>query len=178
MHFINIILSFFYQIKFWKDWFLEKVNNGEDKKIKWIEPFTLIRPLRSFYFFIYLIFLFFPFAIFCAMIIPYYILLSPLGIFGINKSNNKKLGFFQFLMDQIIYKSQLYLILFTLSLITQSYTFLGLNGLSATLIATLIVGFIFHIYNQYIPLESGIITQGLVNKLPTKKIPNYSSKNK
>jgi len=164
MLFANIFLCFFYQIIKWSAFFQDK--NVKNNKVFWKEPFTYFRPWRSFVLFLYCIFLFFPVLSILPFFTTFYSIFSPLGINGNILNTNINYGFSSFIKDVILYKSQLYLILLTFGLITQSSLYLGTNGLIGCIIGILIVFFCFHLYNQFIPKENKYETEGLV---PTKQ---------
>ena len=164
MLFINMILSFFYQIKYWSDFFMDRTVR--DGKVRWDEPFTYLRPWRSFCLFLYAIFLFFPMNFFIAFIVNIYTFFSPLFISGEINATKEPYGFFKCMQDVLLYKSQLFLILLTYGLIIQSMQFLGVNGLIGSLVGVAIAFFGLHLYNQYIPKDSVTSTPGLV---PTKQ---------
>ena len=69
---LNIILCFFNQVKHWNDFFMDK--NVKDNKVNWLEPFTYLKPWRMFLFFLYMMFLFFPFA----FTMPFFIVIYSL----------------------------------------------------------------------------------------------------
>lgn len=167
---INIFLSFFYQIKFWSDFFMDKqVKKGKDE-VEWNEPFTYLRPIRSFVFFLYIIFLFSPMIVILSIGITLYSIFSPAGITGKTEEGKGQVNFTNFVKDVLLYKSQLFLVILTLGLISQSASSLGTNGLIGCLIGTAIVFFILKLYNQYIPKDDPSVTPGLVSFQQAKKI--------
>jgi hypothetical protein len=163
---LNIILCFFFQVKFWKDFFMDK--NIKDNKVNWIEPFTYLRPWRAFLLFLYVIFLFFPMATMTPFILILYSFLSPLFISGENQSNKEPYNFAKFIKDVLLYKSQLFLIILSLGLIIDSNKYLGSNSMIGCIIGIIIVFFGLHLYNQYIPKNDLNLTPGLASLKPAK----------
>jgi hypothetical protein len=121
MIFINFCLSFFYLIKNWADFFMNKTV--KNNKVTWNEPFTYLRPWRWFLFILYCFFLFFPIVSMLPLLITFYSILSPLGINAKIYKTDIVIGFTTFIRDVILYKSQLYLILFTIALTASSPSF-------------------------------------------------------
>ena len=166
MFFINMILCFFYQLTNWSAFFQDK--DLKNNKVGWKEPFTYFRPWRAFVLFLYCIFLFFPVVSCLPFLTTFYSIFSPLGI-NANLFNTKiNYGFGSFIKDVILYKSQLYLILLTFGLLTQSSLYLGTNGVIGCIIGILIVFFCFHLYNQFIPKDEKYETEGLVSNNQAK----------
>jgi len=145
----NIILCFFYQIKNWSDFFMDK--SIKNNTVTWNEPFTYFRPIRAFLLMLYCFFLFFPLVSCLPLFTTLYSIFAPLGLTANIYKTNKSLNFLSFMKDVIMYKSQLYLILFTIGLLSQSSTYLGTNGFIACVVGVLIVFFILHLYNPFIP---------------------------
>ena len=156
----NMFLSFFYQIKYWGDFFMDR--SVKDGKVRWNEPFTYLRPWRSFCLFLYFIFLLFPMNFIIASIVNTYAFLSPLFISAELDATNQSYGFIQCLQDVLLYKSQLFLILLTYGLIAESIQYLGINGVIGCSVGIIIAFFFLHLYNQYIPKDSTVSTPGLV----------------
>jgi hypothetical protein len=168
MFFTNIILCFFYQLTNWSDFFKDK--NVKNEKVSWKEPFTYFRPWRAFVLFLYCLFLFFPVVSCLPLFTTFYSIFSPLGINAKLFNTNINYGFGSFIKDVILYKSQLYLILLTFGLLTQSSLYLGINGIIGCIIGILIVIFCFHMYNQFIPnnTDGKYESDGLVSGKPAK----------
>lgn len=168
MIFLNIILAFFYQFAHWSDFFMSKVI--KNNKVSWQDPLTFFRPLRAFFFFLYLLFLFVPFIVIFPLLTTLYSLFAPLGLDATIYKTDQKFGFLQFLKDVIVYKNQFYLILLTLGLLSQSSIYLGQNGIIGCLVGILIVMFSLHLYNQFVPNNDKFKnqTEGLVSSAPAK----------
>jgi hypothetical protein len=166
MLFLNIILAFFYQLSHWSDFFMHKVI--KNNKVVWEDPITFFRPLRAFFFFLYLLFLFVPFIAIFPLLTTLYSLFAPLGLSATIYKTDQQFGFLQFLKDVIIYKNQFYLILLTLGLLSQSSVYLGQNGIIGCLVGILIVMFGLHLYNQFVPNNDKYETEGLVSSAPAK----------
>lgn len=167
LFFSNFCLSFFYQIKFWTDFFMDKQVKKDD--VEWTKPFTYLRPIRSFVFFLYMIFLFFPMVFLLPIVLTLYSMFSPMGITGKTEENKSQVNFMNFMKDVLLFKSQLFLVILTFGLIMQSAKSLGTNGLIGSLVGTTIVFFILNLYNQYIPNDDPNVTPGLVSFEQAKK---------
>lgn len=163
---LNIVLCFFNQIKHWNDFFMDK--NVKDNKVNWLEPFTYFKPWRMFLFFLYILFLFFPFAFTMPFFIVIYSFISPLFISGETQNTKRTFNFLTFIKDVLIYKSQLFLIILSIYLILDSYKFLGSASTVGCAVGILIVFFGLHLYNQYIPKNDSNLTSGLVSTKPAK----------
>ena len=70
----------------------------------------------------------------------------------------------------LLYKSQLFLAILSLGLISQSDKSLGVNGLVGCLVGIAIVFFILNLYNPYIPQNDPNFTAGLAPVKQAKKI--------
>lgn len=167
LFFTNFCLTFFYQIKCWKDFFMDKQVKKDE--VEWTKPFTYLRPIRSFVFFLYMIFLFFPMVLLLPMGVTFYSIFAPAGISGKTEEGNSPINFTNFMKDVLLFKSQLFLLILTFGLISQSAKSLGTNGLIGCLIGTAIVFFILNLYNQYIPKDNPSVTPGLVSFQQAKK---------
>ena len=167
LFFTNFCLSFYYQLKYWKDFFMDKHIKKDE--VEWHEPFTYLRPLRSFLFFLYLIFFFFPMVCLLPIGMTLYTFLSPLFITGKVENTNTKVNFISFMKDVVLYKSQMFLVLLTFGLISQSGKSLGTNGMVGALVGTAIVFFMLNLYNPYIPKHDPNFTPGLVPFKQAKK---------
>jgi len=161
MYLLNMILCFFYQIKNWSDFFM--IKNIKNNNVSWNKPFSYFMPWRWFFFILYCFFLFFPIVSFLPMLISFYTIFSPLSISGKVENSNIKIGFLTFMKNVILYKSQLYLILFSIGLLIQSAKNLGSSGFIGCVIGILIAIFSFHIYNQVIPKNNKFETSGLAS---------------
>jgi len=171
MVFVNMALTFFYQIKCVGDFFLNK--NVKGNKVEWTEPFTYLQPFRLICLGVYAFFLFFlmVFLLPLFFILPYTIF-SPLTISAKIQNTNESYNFMNFIKDVFLYKSQLFMILLTYGLFTTSLKTLGSNALIGCIIGVLVVFFSFHLYNQYIPSNDANVTPGLVST----KTEKYNSK--
>lgn len=178
MMFINVCLTFFYQIKNWSDFFMNK--NIKNNTVSWDNPFTYFRPIRAFLFFLYCLFLFVPVISCLPFFTTFYSLLAPLGLKAYIYNTDNIINFSSFMKDVILYKSQLYLILFTYGLLTKSYSYLGSNGFIGCLVGVFIVFFLLHLYNPFIPTNNPNETPGLVseNKNITKNMNGGKNKKK
>jgi hypothetical protein len=167
MVFVNMALTFFYQIKCVGDFFLNK--NVKGNKVEWTEPFTYLQPFRLICLGVYAFFLFFlmVFLLPLFFILPYTIF-SPLTISAKIQNTNESYNFMNFIKDVFLYKSQLFMILLTYGLFTTSLKTLGSNALIGCIIGVLVVFFSFHLYNQYIPSNDTNVTPGLVSTKPAK----------
>jgi len=167
MVFVNMALTFFYQIKCVGDFFLNK--NVKGNKVEWTEPFTYLQPFRLICLGVYAFFLFFlmVFLLPLFFILPYTIF-SPLTISAKIQNTNESYNFMNFIKDVFLYKSQLFMILLTYGLFTTSLKTLGSNALIGCIIGVLVVFFSFHLYNQYIPSNDANVTPGLVSTKPAK----------
>ena len=171
--FVNTILCIFYQIKHWSDFFMNK--NIKNNTVTWSEPFTYLRPWRWFLFFLYCLFLFFPVVSCLPLITTLYSIFAPLGLSAHVYKSDKTIGFLSFMRDVIMYKSQLYLILFSFGLFIQSSTYLGYNGLIGCFVGILIVMFVLNLYKQVIPTNDKLETEGLVSNAQAKIITKGGS---
>ena len=158
---LNIGLCFFFQVKYWNDFFMDK--NVKDNIVNWREPFTYLRPWRAFLLFLYFIFLFFPFALMSPFVLILFSFLAPLFCVGENQTTKQPYNFATFIKDVLLYKSQLFLIILSLGLIMDSNKYLGSNSLIGCVVGILIVFFGLHLYNQYIPKDDTNISPGLVS---------------
>jgi hypothetical protein len=166
MVFVNMALTFFYQIKCAKDFFMGKNEKGN--KVEWFEPFTYFQPFRLICLGLYAFFLFFPIVFLLPILIVIYTIFSPLFISGNIQNTKTPFGFAHFLRDVLLYKSQLFIIIMTYGLLTISQKTLGTNALIGCIIGILIVFFSFHLYNQYIPKNDSNLTPGLASTKPAK----------
>jgi len=162
MLFANMGFSFFYQIKHWSDFFMDR--SVKDGTVRWNEPFTYLRPWRSFCLFLYAIFLFFPMNCFLPLIASTYTFFAPLFITAQVETTKQTYGFMQCFQDVFLYKSQLFLILLTFGLISNSIQYLGINGLIGCLVGIVIAFIGLHLYGQYIPKDNPASTPGFVSK--------------
>jgi hypothetical protein len=176
MIFFNMILCFFYLLKNWSDFFMNKSIKND--KVEWNEPFTYLRPWRWFIFILYCFFLFFPIASILPLIITLYSIFAPLGLTANIFNTNQTIGFTTFVKDVMIYKKQLYLIMLTYVLFSQASINLGINGMIGCFVGILIVMFFFHIYKQVIPSNDKNETDGLVSKSQAKVKAQNGGKNK
>jgi len=167
LFFTNFCLSFYYQLKYWKDFFMDKHIKKDE--VEWHEPFTYLRPLRSFLLFLYIIFLFFPMVCLLPIGITLYTFFSPLFITAKVENTNTKINFVSFMKDVVLYKSQMFLVLLTFGLISQSATSLGRSGLIGSLVGVGIAFFMTNLYNPYIPKKDPNFTPGLVSFKQAKK---------
>ena len=158
----NMCFSFFYQIKYWSDFFMD--HSVKDGNVRWNEPFTYLRPWRSFCLFIYAIFFFFPMNGVLPLIASTYTFFAPLFIKSQIETTNQTYGFLQCLQDVFLYKSQFFLILLTYGVLTNSIKYLGMNGLIGCLVGIMIALFGFHLYGQYIPNNNPSSTPGYASK--------------
>ena len=173
----NIVLCFFYQIKNFSDFFMNK--NVKNNTVTWSEPFTYLRPWRLFLLLLYCFFLFFPIIGFIPFLTAFYSIFAPLGLSAYIYETNKKMNFTTFIRDVAIYKSQFFLILFTLGLLSQSSSYLGSNGLIGCLVGILIAYFILHLYNPFLSnSENSTSTQGLVSSEQAKVKSSMKGGNK
>ena len=173
---MNNILCFIYQLKGWSDFFLNK--SVKDNKVIWSEPFTYFRPWRCFLFFLYLMFLFIPMLLLLPFILTIYCAYQCLFFNCKLENTNKTLSFLQFIRDVILFKSQLFLILISFALLGQSASSLGSNGVIGCLVGIIIVFFILHLYNQYIPTNDSNETEGLASKKQAKVQPQKGGSKK
>ena len=162
MLFANIWFSFFYQIKYCGDFFMDR--SVKDGNVRWNEPFTYLRPWRSFCLFLYAIFLFFPMNGILPLIASTYTFFAPLFIKGQVETTKQSYGFMQCLQDVFLYKSQFFLILLTYGLISNSIQYLGINGLIGCLVGIAIAFFGLHLYGQYIPKDHPASTPGYASR--------------
>jgi hypothetical protein len=158
----NIFFCFFYQIKNFSDFFMNK--NVKNNTVTWTEPFTYLRPWRAFLLLLYCFFLFFPIIGFIPFFTTFYSIFSPLGLIANIYNTDKKISFGTFLKDVAIYKSQFFLILFTFGLLYQSSNYLGSDGFIGCLVGILIVNFVLHLYNPFSSNnDNQSITPGIVS---------------
>lgn len=162
MLFANMFFSFFYQIKYWGDFFMDR--SVKDGNVRWNEPFTYLRPWRSFCLFLYAIFLFFPMNGILPLITSTYTFFAPLFITAQVEHTKQTYGFMQCFQDIFLYKSQFFLIMLTYGLVTNSIQYLGMNGLIGCLVGIAIALFGFHLYKQYIPKDNPASTPGFASK--------------
>ena len=144
-------------------------KNVKKDQVEWTEPFTLLRPLRSFLFFLYMLFLFLPTVLLLPIGVTFYSFLSPAGITGKTDETKSPVNFLNFMKDVVLFKSQLFLVILTFGLIMQSAKSLGTNGLIGCLVGTTIVFFLLNLYNQYIPNDDPNLTPGIVSSQQAKK---------
>jgi len=168
----NMCFSFFYQLKYWSDFFMDR--SVKDGKVHWNEPFTYLRPWRSFCLFLYAIFCFFPMNGFLPLMVGVYTFFAPLFISGQVESTKQKYGFMQCIQDVFLYKSQFFLILLTYGLLTNSMQYLGVNGLIGCLVGIAIAAFGLHLYGQYIPKDNPASTPGY--KMSGGRKPSYKER--
>jgi hypothetical protein len=160
MLFVNMGLSFFYQLKCVGDFFMKK--EIKDNKVVWKDPDSYFQLWRLFCLFLYSFF-FFPVVFLLPLFIFLYTTFSPLFNSGKIQNTQEKYSFSDFLIDTFLYKSQLFIILLTITLFTTTYSTLGPNATVGCVFGILIVFFIFHLYNQYIPKNDTNVTPGLVS---------------
>jgi hypothetical protein len=173
----NIVLCFFYQIKNFSDFFMNK--NVKNNTVTWTEPFTYLRPWRAFLLLLYCFFLFFPVIGFIPFLTTFYAIFSPLGLTANIYETNIKMSFLTFIKDVAIYKSQFFLILFTLGLLSQSSSYLGTHGFIGCLVGILIVNFILHLYNPFSTnSENTTVSPGLVSSEQAKVKSSMKGGNK
>lgn len=173
----NIVLCFFYQIKNFSDFFMNK--NVKNNTVTWTEPFTYLRPWRAFLLLLYCFFLFFPIIGFIPFLTAFYSIFSPLGLTANIFNTNTKMNFVSFIKDVAIYKSQFFLILFTFGLLSQSSSYLGTDGFIGCLVGILIVNFILHLYNPFSTnSDKALVTPGLVSSEQAKVKSSMKGGNK
>lgn len=166
VYLVNVGLCFFYQIKYWEDFFMDK--GTKNNNVSWYKPFTYLRPVRGFAFFLYCLFLFFPFMFILPFIVMIYTYLSPILISGKTERTNQDFGFFDFVKNVFLYKNQFFLFLMTLVLVSQTATSLGTNALIGCIVGILLVVFVFHLFGSTNVDDDPNLTPGLVSVKPAK----------
>ena len=94
--------------------------------------------------------------------------MSPLFISGENQTTKVPFTFYDLIKGVLLYKSQVFLIIFSIYLLLDSYTFLGSSSAAGCAVGILIAFFGFHSYNQYIPKNDVNLTSGLVSTKQAK----------
>lgn len=156
LYFINLVQTFIYQISTGKDFFSKmKIENN---KVVWEEG-NFLEPIRWIFAILSMIFIFWPATFLLPIFTLCYSMFTPLFISG-KLENNKKYNFFNFLIDNIYYKSQLFLIMFSLLIISPIYSNLGTYYLIAFFIAIAILAF-KHFYDYKSIAQDPHVSEGL-----------------
>ena len=161
-YFLNMGLTFYYQIKFFNEFFL--VKKVEHNKVEWKKHNIFFEPLRWFFAFLSLIFVFFPATFLLPFLTLNFSIFSPLFLTGkIDKS--RPYSFLDFIKDNLFYKSNVFLVLLSMLMLPavannlNSYYIVGL-------ILAIIILFFKHYYEDVNIEDDPMLTLGLV---PTKK---------
>ncbi len=154
----NAVLTFVYQIAKIKEFFAEmKIENN---KVVWEEG-QYLHPLRWFFGFLSL-FIFWPAVFILPMFTTAYALFSPLFVKG-SLDNKKEYSFYNYIVDNIYYKSQIFLILFSILILNPLNSNLGPYYLVAFLISVAILA-LKHYYNFKPVGDDNHVSEGLAYK--------------
>lgn len=150
----NMGMTFFYQIRLFKEFFLEKTI--QNNKVVWKEG-NLYDPVRWIFVILSIFFIVIP----ATFLVPIFTLLfsifGPLFISGKVDNKNKKYSFFNFVLNTIYYKSNLFLILLSILMIKPTYDNLHVYYLLALVIAILIL-FYKHFFLPINPEEDSMLS--------------------
>jgi hypothetical protein len=156
-YFLNMGLTFYYQIKFFNEFFL--VKKIEHDKVEWKKHNIFFEPLRWFWAFLSLIFVFFPATILLPFLTLNFSIFSPLFITGkIDKS--RPYSFLDFIKDNLFYKSNVFLVLLSILMLPAVANNLSTYYLAAFILAIIILCF-KHYYEDPKIADDPSLTLGL-----------------
>lgn len=156
LYIINALQTFLYQISKGKEFFSKmKIENN---KVIWEEG-NFIEPIRWIFAILSMIFVFWPATFLLPIFTLCYSIFAPLFVTG-KLENNKKYNFSKFIIDNIFYKSQLFLIMFSLLIISPIYSNLGTYYLIAFFIAVAILAY-KHFYDYKSISQDPHLSEGL-----------------
>ena len=161
-YFLNMGLTFYYQIKFFNEFFL--VKKVEHNKVEWKKHIIFFEPLRWFFAFLSLIFVFFPATFLLPFLTLNFSIFSPLFLTS-KVDNNKPYSFLDFIKDNLFYKSNVFLVLLSISMLRAVANNLTSHYLAAFILAIVIL-FFKHFYQDENVADDPMLTLGLA---PTTK---------
>jgi len=161
-YFLNMGLTFYYQIRFFNEFFL--VKKVENNKVEWKKHIIFFEPLRWFFGFLSVIFVFFPATFLLPFLTLNFSIFSPLFITS-KVDNNKPYSFLDFVKDNLFYKSNVFLIMLSMLMLGAVAKNLNNYFIVAFIIAIIIL-FFKHYYEDVNIADDTMLTLGLA---PTTK---------
>ena len=150
----NMAMTFFYQIRLFKEFFLEKTI--QNNKVIWKEG-NLYDPVRWIFVILSIFFIVIPATFLVPIFTLMFSIFAPLFISGKVDYKNKKYSFFNFVLNTIYYKSNLFLILLSILMIKPTYENLHIYYLVALALAIVILVF-KHFFNPINAEEDSMLS--------------------
>ena len=161
-YFLNMGLTFYYQIRLFNEFFL--VKKVENNKVEWKKHFIFFEPLRWFFAFLSLIFVFLPATLLLPFLTLNFSIFSPLFITG-QIDKNRPYSFLDLVKDNLFYKSNVFLVMLSMLMLPAVANNLSSYYLAAFIIAIIIL-FFKHYYEDVNIADDPMLTLGLA---PTTK---------